>query len=181
AGHDHARDRLRRDVRPASELERHRDGLPHQAHAGRAARPSAERRDAPLARPGAVRVPPRRVPAPGLRDDADGARPRRGDDRRRGRRGGEPGDPRRAAVKAHPRLAGGLVVRSVSLVFGLFLYAVAIVLMLESRLGLSPWDVLHQGIARHTPLTFGLASVAVGVGVLLVAWALGGRPGIGTL
>ena len=68
-----------------------------------------------------------------------------------------------------------------SLVFGLFLYAVAIVLMLESRLGLSPWDVLHQGIARHTPLTFGLASVAVGVGVLVVAWALGGRPGIGTL
>ena len=83
--------------------------------------------------------------------------------------------------QAHPRLAGGLVVRSVSLVFGLFLYAVAIVLMLESRLGLSPWDVLHQGIARHTPLTFGLASVVVGIGVLLVAWALGGRPGIGTL
>src|SRR5439155_17367943 len=124
---------------------------------------------------------PRRVPASGLRDDADGSRPRRGDDGRRGRRGGEPGDPRRAAVKAHPRLAGGLVVRSMSLVFGLLLYAAAIVLMLESRLGLSPWDVLHQGIARHTPLSFGEANIAVSVAVTAVAWLLGARIGPGTL
>jgi uncharacterized protein len=55
------------------------------------------------------------------------------------------------------------------------------VLTLESRLGLWPWDVLHQGIARHTPLTFGLANVAVGVVVLAGAWALGGKPGIGTV
>jgi uncharacterized protein len=41
--------------------------------------------------------------------------------------------------------------------------------------------VLHQGIARHTPLSFGMANVAVGVVVLLAAWALGGRPGVGTL
>jgi uncharacterized protein len=55
------------------------------------------------------------------------------------------------------------------------------VLTLESRLGLWPWDVLHQGIARHTPLSFGTANVAVGVVVLAAAWALGGRPGVGTL
>jgi uncharacterized protein len=84
-------------------------------------------------------------------------------------------------VKTHPRVRGGLAVRFSSLVFGLFLYALAIVLMLESRLGLSPWDVLHQGIARHTLLSFGAASIAVGVAVLFVAWLLGGRPGVGTL
>jgi uncharacterized membrane protein YczE len=55
------------------------------------------------------------------------------------------------------------------------------VLTLESRLGLWPWDVLHQGIARHTPLSFGAANVVVAVTVLFVAWALGGRPGVGTL
>jgi uncharacterized membrane protein YczE len=66
-------------------------------------------------------------------------------------------------------------------VFGLFLFAAAVVLMLESRLGLSPWDVLNQGLSRHTPLSFGAANVAVGVVVLFVAWALGGRPGIGTV
>jgi uncharacterized membrane protein YczE len=69
----------------------------------------------------------------------------------------------------------------VSLVFGLFLFAAGIVAMLESKLGLSPWDVLHQGIARHTPLTFGEANIAVGILVLALAWALGGRPGIGTI
>ena len=84
-------------------------------------------------------------------------------------------------MKAHPRVRGGFAVRFVSLVFGLFLFALAIVLTLESRLGLWPWDVLHQGIARHTPLSFGLANVVVGVAVLLVAWALGGPPGLGTL
>ena len=53
--------------------------------------------------------------------------------------------------------------------------------MLESRLGLPPWDVFHQGIARHTPLTFGAAVIVVGVFVLAVAWLLDVRPGLGTI
>ncbi len=79
-----------------------------------------------------------------------------------------------------PRVRGGLVARLASLLAGLFLFALAIVLILESKLGLSPWDVLNQGIAKHSPLSFGMANVAVGVTILLVAWALGGKPGVGT-
>ena len=71
--------------------------------------------------------------------------------------------------------------RIASLVWGLFLFAWGIVLILESQLGLSPWDVLHQGIANHTPISFGAANVVVGVVVLALAWALGGRIGYGTL
>ena len=67
------------------------------------------------------------------------------------------------------------------LVAGLFIFAVAIVLQLESRLGLSPWDTLHQGLSRHTPLSFGIASVCVSLVVLLLAWRLGARVGIGTV
>ena len=67
------------------------------------------------------------------------------------------------------------------LVGGLFLFALGIVAFLESRLGLSPWDVLHQGIANHTPLSFGAANIAVSVAVLALAWLLGARVGIGTL
>ncbi len=67
------------------------------------------------------------------------------------------------------------------LVAGLFVFAAAIVAQLESRLGLSPWDTLHQGIARHTPLTFGAANIAVSVTVLAAAWRLGARIGIGTI
>jgi len=55
------------------------------------------------------------------------------------------------------------------------------VLILESKLGLSPWDVLNQGIAKHSPLSFGMANVAVGLSVLVLGWALGGAPGFGTL
>jgi uncharacterized membrane protein YczE len=55
------------------------------------------------------------------------------------------------------------------------------VLILESNLGLSPWDVLNQGLSNHTPLSFGMANVAVGLALLFVAWALGGPPGLGTI
>jgi uncharacterized protein len=80
-----------------------------------------------------------------------------------------------------PRVRGGLLARSVALLVGLFLFALAIVFQLESELGLSPWDVLHQGIAKHTALTFGEANIAVGVVVLALAWALGARIGVGTV
>ena len=84
-------------------------------------------------------------------------------------------------MHAAPVLRGGPVARSAWLVTGLFLFSCGIVAFLESRLGLPPWDVLHQGIAKHTPLSFGLANVAVGVVVLVLAWWLGSRPGIGTI
>ena len=84
-------------------------------------------------------------------------------------------------MKTHPRVRGGYGARYASLVFGLFIFAVAIVLILESKLGLSPWDVLNQGLAKHSPLSFGMANVAVGVVVLFIGWSLGGRPGVGTV
>ena len=71
--------------------------------------------------------------------------------------------------------------RSVWLVTGLFLCALGILAFLESKLGLPPWDVLHQGIAKHTPLSFGIANEVVAVLVLFVAWSLGSRPGPGTV
>ena len=67
------------------------------------------------------------------------------------------------------------------LVFGLLVFAAGIVALLESELGLSPWDVLHQGMAEHTPLAFGEANIAVSILVLGVAWTLGARVGVGTL
>lgn len=83
--------------------------------------------------------------------------------------------------QTHPCVRGGYVARGGSLLAGLFLFGVGIVLILESKLGLSPWDVLNQGLSRHTPLSFGVANIAVGLVVLCIGWALGGRPGIGTV
>src|SRR6266540_4115601 len=65
------------------------------------------------------------------------------------------------------------------LVAGLWLFAAGVVLGLRSRLGVGPWDVLHDGIRHVTPLSFGVATILVGV-VLLVAGALAGvGPGSG--
>jgi uncharacterized membrane protein YczE len=82
---------------------------------------------------------------------------------------------------APPRIRGGVAVRSLSLVAGLGLFAAGIVALLESGLGLPPWDVLNQGIADHTPLSFGMANVAVATVVLGLSWALGARIGPGTV
>ena len=68
-----------------------------------------------------------------------------------------------------------------SLAVGLFLFALGIVFLLESELGLSPWDVLNQGISEHTSLSFGTANIVVALCVLLLAWALGARIGPGTV
>jgi uncharacterized membrane protein YczE len=76
---------------------------------------------------------------------------------------------------------GGVAARSASLIAGLGLFALGIVLILESKLGLSPWDVLNQGLSKHTPLSFGMANVAVALVVLLIGWSLGGRPSVGTV
>jgi uncharacterized membrane protein YczE len=82
---------------------------------------------------------------------------------------------------AAPALRGGVVVRSVFLVLGLALFAFGIVLLLEAELGLSPWDVLNQGISERTPLSFGTANIVVALLVLVVAWLLGARIGAGTV
>lgn len=80
-----------------------------------------------------------------------------------------------------PLVRGPVVARWVSLGAGLFLFAFGIVLLLESELGLSPWDVLNQGVSEHTSLSFGTANIAIAVVVLVLAWALGARIGPGTV
>ena len=69
----------------------------------------------------------------------------------------------------------------VRLLAGLWLFAAGVVLGLRSGLGVSPWDVLHDGIRQATPLSFGAGTVLVGVVLVVVALAAGVRPGPGTL
>jgi uncharacterized membrane protein YczE len=71
--------------------------------------------------------------------------------------------------------------RLVQLYAGLTLYGVSMALMIRSGLGLDPWDVLHYGITRHVPITFGTVVVVVGALVLLGWIPLRQRPGLGTI
>jgi uncharacterized membrane protein YczE len=80
-----------------------------------------------------------------------------------------------------PHIRGGLAIRSCWLTIGLFLFAFGIVLLYESELGLSPWDVLNQGVAKHSPLSFGTANIAIALALLVVARKLKMRIGPGTI
>ncbi|MBU8816201.1 hypothetical protein KL864_09800 [Mycolicibacterium goodii] len=71
--------------------------------------------------------------------------------------------------------------RGTLLLVGLIGYGTSMAMMVRAGLGLDPWDVFHQGLTRHTPLTIGLASAVVGVVVLLAWIPLRNRPGIGTI
>ncbi len=72
-------------------------------------------------------------------------------------------------------------VRLVQLFAGLLLYGVGSSLLVLGGLGLDPWDVFHQGLARHTPLAIGTWAILVGAVVLLLWIPLRQRPGFGTL
>ena len=67
------------------------------------------------------------------------------------------------------------------LLCGLTLYAVSMAMQIRSGLGLNPWDVLHEGITRQTPLSFGAITAITGAIVLLLWIPLRQRPGIGTV
>ena len=67
------------------------------------------------------------------------------------------------------------------LVAGLFLVGFGIAMSVRARLGVGPWDVFHQGVARATGLSFGLVVVLVGLVVLLAWIPLRQRPGVGTV
>lgn len=71
--------------------------------------------------------------------------------------------------------------RLIQLNTGLILFGVGIGLMLQSGLGVPPWDVLHQGLAVQFGLTVGLWSIIVSFALLILWLPLKERFGIGTI
>ena len=71
--------------------------------------------------------------------------------------------------------------RLVQLLAGLILYGVSDSMLLLAGLGVDPWDVLHQGLARRTGVPIGTWAIIAGAVVLLLWIPLRQRPGLGTL
>ena len=71
--------------------------------------------------------------------------------------------------------------RVAQLLVGLFLYGFAIAMMIRAALGISPWDVLSQGIVLHTGINYAIVTNVVGALVLLLWIPIRQRPGIGTV
>jgi uncharacterized membrane protein YczE len=64
---------------------------------------------------------------------------------------------------------------------GLVLYGVSMAFMVESGLGLNPWDVFHQGLSKAIGISFGWVVFLLGIPILLLWIPLRQRPGFGTL
>ncbi len=79
------------------------------------------------------------------------------------------------------RSLAAVTYRMGKLLLGLLLFAVGVTLTVQAELGLAPWDVLHSAVSQLTGFGFGTASVMTSLAVLLLAMALGTRPGIGTV
>jgi uncharacterized membrane protein YczE len=77
--------------------------------------------------------------------------------------------------------AGRLGRRLPQLVVGLLLYGLTLAMMIRSTLGNAPWDVLHQGLAGHLPLSIGQTVIALSLVVLLLWIPLREMPGLGTI
>lgn len=75
----------------------------------------------------------------------------------------------------------GMGRRLPQLVGGLALYGLSMAVLVQAGLGLDPWDVLHEGLAIRTGLTFGTVVILVGALVLLAWIPLRQRVGVGTI
>lgn len=74
-----------------------------------------------------------------------------------------------------------LTIRIIRLFFGLFLYAVGIVMTINANIGLSPWDVFHEGFSSSVGITMGQASMIVGFTIVVLNAVFGEKIGWGTV
>jgi len=73
-----------------------------------------------------------------------------------------------------------LAKRLYRLIPGFLIFAFGIFLNGVSGLGYAPWDVLNDGLSRTFSITFGQASIVVGIAVVLLDLLLRERLGFGT-
>ncbi|OJF13278.1 membrane protein YczE [Couchioplanes caeruleus] len=85
-------------------------------------------------------------------------------------------------IPSNSATAGRRLPRRVGQLFaGLILYGVSMAFMVESGLGLTSWDVFHQGVSEVTGLSIGWVVILAGVPILLLWIPLRQKPGFGTI
>jgi uncharacterized membrane protein YczE len=92
-----------------------------------------------------------------------------------------PSSVRPSGVRPSSIAARRLPRRVSQLFFGVVIYGVSDAMLVLAGLGLDPWDVFHQGLARKIGLGIGTCTIIVSAGVLLLWIPLRQRPGFGTL
>ncbi len=64
---------------------------------------------------------------------------------------------------------------------GLMVFAFGVHLTIFANIGLAPWDCLGMGIAKHTPLNYGLSMTCIALIVIGLDLMLKERIGYGTI
>ena len=67
------------------------------------------------------------------------------------------------------------------IVAGLLVFAFGVHLTIFANIGLAPWDCLGMGIAKHTPLNYGLSMTLLAIAILGIDLLLRERIGFGTI
>ena len=71
--------------------------------------------------------------------------------------------------------------RITNLLFGLFLFALGVVITMKANLGFAPWDVFHQGIAKTVGMSIGNVSILMGLVICILVFLMGEKIGLGPL
>lgn len=71
--------------------------------------------------------------------------------------------------------------RLLRLIFGLFLYALGIVITMKANIGYAPWDVFHVGFAKIIGVSIGTTSIITGLAIGTITILLGEKLGLGTI
>ena len=64
---------------------------------------------------------------------------------------------------------------------GLAVFSLGVHLTIFANIGLAPWDCLGMGVAKHTPLNYGLSMTIMSVFILILDLLLKERIGFGTI
>ncbi len=78
-------------------------------------------------------------------------------------------------------IALSLFRRLIRLVSGLFCFSIGILFCVQGQLGYAPWDILNDGVSKLCAISFGSASILIGVVLLLVLLAFRKPVGLGTV
>ena len=74
-----------------------------------------------------------------------------------------------------------IVQQWLQIVLGLLVFSFGVHLTIYANIGLAPWDCLGMGIARHTPLNYGLAMTVLSLLILGIDLLLKEKIGYGTV
>ncbi|MFZ2331092.1 MAG: hypothetical protein WAW45_05790 [Atribacterota bacterium] len=73
------------------------------------------------------------------------------------------------------------LLRITKLIWGLFLYSLGSVIIINAHIGYAPWDVFHVGAAKTMGVSIGTVAIVTGIFIGFLIFFLGEKIGLGTI